>query len=177
MAKILSLEERFYSKAQPTDTGCLLWTGARHHKGYGHFKVNGKTRRAHVVSYELNNGPVPDGLLVLHTCDNKLCILGDHLYAGTHAQNMADAVARHRFKGGVFGRKNPKSGVSVSQRGELNRNAKLTKAQVVEIRSLPRARGRGHRPKEGQHSIPMLAKRYGVTPSAIANVLYGATWI
>ncbi len=92
-------EERFWSKVRKSE-GCWLWTasrfGGRRGKRYGQFSatVNGvrKTIYAHIFSYELHHGPVPEGLEVLHSCNNGLCVRGDHLSAGTHAQNVKDAA-------------------------------------------------------------------------------------
>lgn len=91
---------RFWSKVRKTD-GCWLWTasrsGGRNGQRYGQFttSVNGqfKVRNAHVFSYELHHGPVPEGLEVMHgPCNNGLCVRPDHLSAGTHRQNVQDAA-------------------------------------------------------------------------------------
>lgn len=96
--------ERFWAKVSKTD-GCWLWTasrsGGRLGKRYGQFSVTvspGKQRvtGAHIFSYELHHGPVPDGLEVMHTCDNSLCVRGDHLTIGTHTDNMQDASQKGR---------------------------------------------------------------------------------
>ena len=73
--------------------GCWMWTGPPGNHGYGQSWVDGTVTTAHRVSYELEIGPVPDGLFVLHRCDVKLCVRPSHLYAGTHQDNMDD-VAR-----------------------------------------------------------------------------------
>lgn len=74
--------------------GCWLWQGALTGKGYGSLSSG---RYAHRVSYEEFKGPIPQGYQVLHTCDRKNCCNPDHLYAGTHADNVADAIARGRY--------------------------------------------------------------------------------
>jgi len=79
--------------------------------GYGVIKVFGRFVGAHRFSYELHKGPVPDGMEILHSCDVKACINPDHLRAGSHAENMAEAGERGLMRGGdrhpQFGRKRP----------------------------------------------------------------------
>lgn len=90
--------ERFWSHVEKTD-GCWNWTSARSKcgKGYGVFNANDKSLGAHRVSFEIANGPIPSGLHVLHSCDNKICVRPDHLHLGTHKQNMEEAAERNRF--------------------------------------------------------------------------------
>lgn len=71
---------------------CIVWTGTRVRSGYGLYRG----RRAHRVAYELAYGPIPPGLEVMHRCDNRPCVRPEHLWAGTHADNMRDKVAKGR---------------------------------------------------------------------------------
>lgn len=75
-------------------TPCIEWQGTRQRKGYG---IVGK-RGAHRVMFELVYGPIPDGLHVLHSCDNPPCVNPLHLHAGTNAQNQAEKAARGRAR-------------------------------------------------------------------------------
>lgn len=76
--------------------GCWEYSAAVTHNGYGRIKHNGKTIRAHRASWLVHFGPIPDGLNVLHKCDNPPCINPDHLFLGTTQENMDDKVAKGR---------------------------------------------------------------------------------
>jgi len=95
----LALPTRFWAKVQKTAT-CWLWTGTRTRQGYGQFAVDKRTRAsAHRMAYELTHGPIPEGLDVLHKCDNPPCCNPEHLFLGTHQDNMIDAVHKGRLRG------------------------------------------------------------------------------
>lgn len=105
-------------------------------------------QQLHRVSYALLVGPIPDGLNVLHTCDNKRCANPRHLYAGTQRDNARDALARGQFP-----------------RGERYSRSRLTETQVREIRAL----------RETGVSMSQIAARYGVCRATIWHV-YHRTW-
>ena len=86
---------RFWSKVKKTQD-CWIWTASRTDRGYGSFGLDGKVRRAHRVAYELAVGPIPDGMSILHACDNPPCVNPAHLRVGTQVQNMADELVRGR---------------------------------------------------------------------------------
>ena len=128
------------------------WTGYKA-CGYGRMKVDGKMVGAHRVSFELFNAPIPEGMEVMHSCDDPGCVDPEHLHIGTHKDNMHECVERRR---------------SAVQAGEENGSAKLTQAKADEIRKLYVPR---------KYTMPMLCKRFGVSSSAIQRIIYGKSWI
>jgi hypothetical protein len=76
--------------------GCWEWTGVLDAGGYGQISIHDHSRRTHRVSWELNRGPIPGGLWVLHHCDNRKCVRPDHLYLGNAKDNARDMVQRGR---------------------------------------------------------------------------------
>ena len=78
------------------ETGCHIWTRARHPQGYGYFWFRGNLTRAHRYFYERHHGRVADGLLVRHLCDNPPCVNVDHLLVGTASDNSQDCLNRGR---------------------------------------------------------------------------------
>lgn len=80
-------------------TGCHEWQDAKSKLGYGRLKVAGKPVIAHRHAYELVHGPIPDGLSVMHSCDNRSCVNPEHLSIGSHQQNMRDMARKGRTGG------------------------------------------------------------------------------
>ena len=76
------------------NSDCIPFRGSRSPKGYGRKNIGGRVQLAHRLAWEQTHGPIPSGMFVLHHCDNPPCTNVDHLYLGTHTENMADA--RHR---------------------------------------------------------------------------------
>ena len=94
-----SPEERFWKKVDVRGPNeCWEWKGAKNRQGYGEFSIDGRMYRSPRVSYSFNNGPIPEGLCVLHSCDNPACVNTAHLRTGTYSDNMRDMVSRNRNK-------------------------------------------------------------------------------
>lgn len=141
-------EERFDAKVNKTES-CWLWTGGLAQDGYGAFHYNGKTGLAHRYSHQRFIGPIPDGHIVCHKCDVRLCVRPDHLFAGVPADNVSDCVSKGRNA----------RGVTVSR-------AKITEDDVRSIRSRAAA-------GEGPATI---ARSLGMTTTNIRFIVTRRTW-
>jgi hypothetical protein len=96
MPKPRDLTERFWEKVAKSD-GCWLWIGGRTSRGYGMFTARHRRQRgAHRYAWEMVNGPIPDGMVICHRCDNPPCVRVDHLFLGTQKDNIHDMMAKHR---------------------------------------------------------------------------------
>lgn len=162
------LVDRFMEKvSKDAATGCWNWIGAKRRKGYGAVNEGGgrgKGRQAHRVAYELFVGPIPEGegfhgTCVCHRCDNPACVNPEHLFLGTVADNNRDMWGKGRGKSSPPRHRLPEW----SRRGEEHHNAKVTAAQVAEIRS-------------SNDSLRALAERFGVSKSAVHAIRIGKNW-
>ena len=151
--------DRFHSKYVKAD-GCWEWTAGKQH-GYGHFKVPippserldaaRQTKwQAHRLAWEIHVGPIPDGLFVLHSCDNPGCVNPDHLFLGTQADNMDDCKAKGRKAVGA---------------GHGNSN--LTEQEVLSIR---------REYSGGGISKAALGRKYGIGTPGVRKIIKRENW-
>lgn len=102
--RVIVLPDDFFARVERSGD-CWEWKGASAACGYGKVYLpypgvrHGPYRKAHRVAYELQRGPIPDGLMVLHHCDNRRCVRGSHLFLGTNLDNMRDMAAKGRSAG------------------------------------------------------------------------------
>ena len=124
--KALTAEERFEANVdRNVGDGCHHWTGAPNASGYGGIYVNKKSLKAHRFAYEIANGPIPDNMLVDHSCHNKLCVNPDHLRVvdrSGNAQNRAGATSTSTYgvRGVYWAARYEKWVVSVTVRGVVH---------------------------------------------------------
>jgi hypothetical protein len=142
-----SCDERFDACClENKETGCIEWIARRVPWGYGLVCVKGKDTRAHRYSWERTYGPIPDGLHVLHRCDNPPCVNPEHLFIGTNQDNVADKVAKGRCP------KGSKSSLS-----------KITEEIALKIFN-------------STESQEKLGKRYGLAQGPVWLIKHGKTW-
>ncbi len=143
------------------DSECREWPGPFAGKGYGQFKGAYVHRRAYAEAH----GPIPDGLLVCHHCDNPPCYNPEHLFLGTHSDNSKDAVSKGRMR-------------APPAVGEDNGRAVLRKKDVREIllAAAMAVRPGFVRFKRGAGISKGLARQYGVSEVMIRNVIRRDNW-
>lgn len=147
------LVKRFWKYVVMSD-GCWGWSGTLDEKGYARVRtwVDDRwiPRLAHRVSWELHRGPIPDGMSVLHTCDNPPCVKPEHLFLGTQLDNVRDCIAKGR-----------------RPVGEQSATAKVTEAQVIEMRQ---------RFAAGEHNFNMFGREYGISAIEARAIILKERW-
>lgn len=143
--------DRYWAKVV-VGMDCFGWSGHSDEKGYGRIRVDrGHTDRAHRVSWFLENGPIPDGMQVLHRCDNPPCTRPNHLFLGTNADNHNDKVRKGR---------------QWRPAGELHHGAKLNEQDVRRIRSML-----------ADGCVPaVICAEYGIKKSCVSGIHTGKSW-
>lgn len=151
MSSITATKFRFYSRLRKNGN-CIEWNGKKNSIGYGTLKVNRRAELAHRLSWKLHRGDIPDNLLVLHDCDNRICVNTSHLHLGTQSDNIKECYERQRRPRPV---------------GELGSAAKLTWVKVAEIRE---------KYSSGNYHPIQLANEYGVKRPTIQDCIAHRTW-
>jgi hypothetical protein len=144
-----SIKYRFYKHVDKTET-CWNWLGGKL-RGYGIFNYEGKSIRAHRFSYMMHKGKIPKGMKVCHTCDNTSCVHPDHLFLGTHQDNMDDKVRKGRQS---------------YTTGETHGMSILGDDEVISILKLL---------KDGCKGV-VIAEKFSVSPETISKIKKNQTW-
>lgn len=145
---------RFLDKIKRAENSdCWIWTAGKHRNGYGNFSYKRKTQFAHRISYQIFKGSIPNGLHVLHKCDVRACVNPNHLFLGTHADNMADMINKGHLK-------------IPDNSGIRNGSNKLTEIEVYEIINL-----------KGKLPLQQIAKQFYVSTSLISQIQNRKCWL
>lgn len=148
---MFDIVSKLFDRLVTTETGCKVFTGALDTGRYGIVWKDGANKGAHILVYEYHNEPVPEGLFVLHTCDNPPCCNEAHLFLGTKKDNAADMFA----KGRAYVRK-----------GEDVNTAKLVEEDILEI----------YRLIDLGYSQQDIGDTFGVSKTAIGHISRGSNW-
>ena len=149
------LANRFWKKVPKNHTNnCWKWGGTIMVNGYGTLTIRPNKYYAHRASWMINRGPIPDGLHVLHKCDNPPCVNPEHLFLGTQRDNNNDKIRKGRARGG-------------SMKGESHPLVKMTNGKIKEIRA---------RYKAGGITQGDLASQYGMSQPGVSAIITGRLW-
>ena len=135
---------------------CWNWVGClrdnNQPQGYGQIQYKGDPIGPHRIAWMEVNGDIPDGLFVLHSCDNRLCCNPLHLFLGTQKDNIEDAVSKDRM---------------YKPKGELNHECKITSEEVLEIRELV---------KDGKLRYKEIAAKFGIHSNHVGAIARREKW-
>lgn len=144
----MSIKEKLEFRSK--DVGkCREWTGSVSKRGYGYLRINKTSYRVHRLAYETFCGGIPEGMCVLHSCDNRKCINPEHLFVGTNADNTKDMIGKGRMAV-----------------GEALPQSILTANEVIKIKKMI------------EHKIPQteIARNFNVARTTISSISTGKSW-
>ncbi len=159
----LDLDVKFWNHVEKTGT-CWLWTGAKTTNKYSCVYRNNKTQTGSRYVWINTFGAIPNGLFVLHRCDVRHCVNPDHLFLGTHQENMKDRNSKSRQA--IGNRNGRKTKPEHTARGEKSAKAKLNSVQVLEIREL----------YVNGESRAELARKYSISWNAVNAIIERKVW-
>ena len=174
-ATLESAKESFWGKVRKTNK-CWIWEGAGKGNRYGEIRFHWHNRTVwavHRFSWFIHFGDFEENLCVCHKCDNTKCVNPEHLFLGTHAENMRDMVLKGRRVGPsreeccLGYKRGLKLHPAPILRGEKQVNAKLTDKQAAEIKQFGREKKMSHR---------AIAKKYGVCHKTVFEIIHGIRW-
>jgi hypothetical protein len=143
------LEDEFWGDVDvKSENECWIWRPGKNRQGYGKICIARQEYRAHRVAWELKFGKIPDGMLVLHKCDNPSCVNPGHLFLGNHQDNTNDCISKGRFRSRY-----------------IKRSLSLEKAEEARRLYL-----------SGKFKQRELAERFGVTFHHMHLILRGRYW-
>lgn len=151
-----TLETRFWKHVVKKDS-CWEWVGRTTRHGYGCLRVDYpsyKRTGAHRISWEIHNGPIPEGMYVCHKCDNPNCVNPDHLFIGTPQDNVSDMHSKGRAR---------KRGM----KGEEHPNATLNEGIIREIRNM----------RETGMRNCQIARIFNLSPAAVSRIILRKSWV
>lgn len=160
--KMKSIIDRFWDKVDKRgEDECWLWVGAVNSSGYGSFRFRGRAVASHRVSWILTFGEIEQllnvdvrGTCVLHKCDNRKCVNPNHLFLGTHEENMKDMAVKGRGK-------------TKEQFGEFNPCSKLTTNDVLQMRILYAS---------GNYRLTDLANKFNIAFQTVSDITRRKRW-
>lgn len=142
--------KQYYEKYVVKQDGCWTWKGTIEHTGYAKLSIRPPIK-AHRASYIIHKGPIPKGLLVLHTCDVRDCTNPEHLWLGTHKQNTQDKI---------------KKGRSNTAKGSSLKVSKINESQALEIKKM----------LQNGDNCAEIGRFYGVSRKIISRIKNDETW-
>ena len=173
---IRRFEDKFITEP---NSGCWIWFAASDDKGYGRFRIGSKldgSRQNAIaprVSWLIYRGDLPEELCVLHRCDNPACVNPDHLFLGTHLDNMHDCVQKNRTSKGERHSRIQKAHIKPGpghhlhgkpgMRGTRNGQSKLTEDRIREIRA------------DGRTNFE-IATEYGISFQQVSRIKRRERW-
>lgn len=143
-------DDAFMARSVARDSGCIEWIGSSDHKGYGQLRIGGKLIKAHRYAVERSIGQIPNGMVVMHICDNPKCVNIDHLQVGTQTDNVRDMDTKGRR-------------INNQPKGMASRNAKLTDNDVRAIRS------------DARKQVDIAAS-YGIAQTVVSKIKLHQAW-
>ena len=168
--KAVDPQKRFWKfiKVNPK-TNCHEWQGTKNKHGYGYFHVDKQRKmiRSHRYIWEIYNGPIPNGMFVMHKCDNPCCVNVLHLTLGTPRDNTRDKIIKKRENYCSGKNHYLKKYPHKVRKGERHHQAKLTKEQVIAIRN-------SYQPTI--ITMKQLSEKYSVSIGTISDIVYRKSW-